>query len=301
MSQHQNPAIAAGTRDATRNMGTQPQEPHMHQVVFAVGNSGNIYNTGDEPPWRLAGTHAKQNQWGPFWGSKVPIGAPFRSLLDITEDDLGPNKEPTHANDVSNTVWVIFMDQRIAYIPRWKAFRVLTLPIGNGNLDNYYACGVIAPQWSGTWIVFLHGMYWLPPETDDTHIAYIMTKSREMPVHLDHKGQVCLPFDPKSGEKFPDCLMLFSPRANEMYLESGYYKKGAIRIPDARFIVMIRGSVQPLNSPPFRQWNLLRAERWILDDAQAMNKHSKLNNPYKAILTNGVAKLASAIGRATPG
>ncbi|KAI1139858.1 hypothetical protein F5Y05DRAFT_380257 [Hypoxylon sp. FL0543] len=278
-----------------------PQEPHMHKVVFTIGTT-NVYSMGDEPPFAYAGTHAKTTIWGPQWMSNPPILPNFRTVLDITtvrEDGPAPEVEPPCTYTPVNTEWILFPDQRIAYIPLWKEFRILTYPMDTLDFRDYSCWGVIAPRWTGTWVVCRDGMYWVPPEPETDHRAYMIEKSRVGSTFLDREGHELPHFDRKSGEKYPNCVMLFSPRARDMYIYNVYGRRGGIRFPDARFVIMIRGSVQPLNYPPFKQWNLLREARETLDYAKVKNEH--FDNRHAVRLSTGIVNLAATIGRMTLG
>ncbi|KAI1412359.1 hypothetical protein F5Y13DRAFT_163436 [Hypoxylon sp. FL1857] len=276
MSQHEKSAVMDSDPEAMNPSGspegTQDGDSHTHKVVFAVGPEG-IYKKGDEQLAQWVGTHARPNRFGPQWLHQDTPEVPFQTVLDLRttiSDDLTPDgEEPWDELDSANTVWVAFADQRVAYIPRWKHFEVLTAPVDERVVsEHYYSRSEIALEKDGMWIISFHGMYWLPSESDDDQTVVLKTMWPLATVYIDHEGEASIAPETASDIQFSIHLLthVWNHKTTGMYIESGVSGKAVIGIPDAQAIILIPGSVQPLSRPPFAQWNLLWEDSDLLSD-----------------------------------
>ncbi|KAI1381307.1 hypothetical protein F4677DRAFT_402649 [Hypoxylon crocopeplum] len=265
-------------------------------------------------------SHKFTHRFGPYFRGRV-LTSPFRALIDLTDptpdDQTLFSFSPPMDLDVSNTFWVHFHDERVIYLPNWKQFRVYTFPSHKANISEFTNTGQINTRLDGFWIVALHVMYWMPPERVVTHELMMLTAMHNGETYLDRHGRASTDFQ----SDLQDCVMLFSPGRLQMVIESGLYGKGALRLPDSRFLVFIPGNIQPLTDPPIAQWNVLRAASRDIDHATIHNapnlrEERRINqlidatthngddeyidiewtSQFRVDITNGIKRLAQAIG-----
>ncbi|KAI2611666.1 uncharacterized protein GGS25DRAFT_519978 [Hypoxylon fragiforme] len=246
----------------------------MDETVFSLGPGALDQSSPTPIGWY--GSHRQKTLFGPHWllPSFEPC-FPYRTMVDLLKPlspdvslyNIGP---PIHMTE-QNTMWVYVNDGRIVYVPRWKDFRVLTLPANVPAAREFYNSGRLAPGDTGMWVVFTQGMYWLPPESPLDLVATLTAKQNGL-VFVDGWGT---PYTHPPGDN-TDCLMTFSPGTTWMVLESGSYGKGALKVPDARVLVFLSGAMQSRDRPPFRVWNVLRAAGAVIDGAYEANRRNLL-------------------------
>ncbi|KAI1454792.1 hypothetical protein F4805DRAFT_438452 [Annulohypoxylon moriforme] len=260
----------------------------MDDIVFAH-KSGVMFSEDDVSLsfTSLFFTHRSPHQtWGPCWsGPGSEVGISFQTLVDIHLHDLGTG---LRLNE-SNTHLVLLPDLRVAYIPLWASFQVFTFPNHEQYVTGQVNYGILtpAPEEDGTWVIFPHGLCWLPVDEFGATIK-LMGRSDNQLMQVLRDGNSCLTYDPESANQFPNFSLISLDIPSDMYITTEFLGvTNTIKIPETQFVVVIQSSVQPLNNPPFEQWNILR----IVTQASAGGANVSPNRD--------IAELARAVGSIT--
>ncbi|KAI1091442.1 hypothetical protein F5B19DRAFT_493358 [Rostrohypoxylon terebratum] len=155
----------------------------------------------------------------------------------------------------------IFPDSHLVQFPSNAPIKILTYPNDEPLARGAVNYGIISPGGQGTWIIFFHGMVWLPPKPHGDTYPRINGRSDGVPVQFDDDGNINVNFDPNDHEtsQFPECSLMLLRESTDLYILSQFREgRGLIRAPDTQIFAVIRTRAHHEFLPPFAQWNILR-------------------------------------------